>query len=329
MEHVISVSEVWPEDDEQKFRRASDLPSLFMLGLVTLGILAAGILTLSATIPGFPDLMPVTRASASIAPPSAQAPQYAAARQPSQFELPPGYAIAIGSETTLTGLRSYLLSGDDEFHAGWQKAADQLRRDVDRLRAASVNWSDGERLRHLGQFEKQIAGLLNEQDMIVTLVRSSNRFPGLRLYSEDVEPQLFQAEQLCAELLASLLSRPTDANAGAIDALARMRAALRRTSNDLAHFVQLGTNISRDDMMGRVVEVEEIATVLDSEIRRLPPSDADATRRLHAAIGAMTGPLDKILALRTQPQWDYARFVFDERVLPRYRDVLSALKQFE
>ncbi|MBX3492113.1 MAG: hypothetical protein KF899_04080 [Parvibaculum sp.] len=329
MDYEISPDSAWPADVEQTKERGRELPSLLVLGLVTLAIVTIGVMTLSVASAPFTDLLPITRASASVAPHAAPAAGTRAQEHRATFDVPPGYAIAIVSEATLTGLRSYMLTGDDEFRAGWTKTATQLRDEMNRLRDASTGWSDGRRLRHLVQFEKQVSGMLDEQDVIVSLVGSPNRFPGVRLYNEDVAPQLAQTEELCAALLATLLERPTEKNAATIDALARLRAALRQVSEGLTGFVQLGTSIVREDMAGRVVEMEEIATVLSGELRHLPPVDADAVRQLHAAVGAMTGPLDKIMALRAAPQWDYARFVFDEKVLPRYRDVLAELKQLD
>ncbi|MDP2125435.1 MAG: hypothetical protein Q8J92_13750 [Parvibaculum sp.] len=329
MDYNVSPDRAWPAEDEQTSERGWTPPSLLVLGLVTLAIVMIGLMTLSVASAPFTDLLPITRASASVAPHAAPTGRTLAQEHQAAFDMPPGYAIAIVSEATLTGLRSYMLTGDNEFRAGWTKTAAQLRGEVSRLRDASSGWSDGKRLRHLVRFEKQVAGMLDEQDVIAALVGSPNRFPGVRLYNEDVAPQLAHAEALCATLLATLLERPTEMNAATIDALARQRAALRRVSEDLTKFIQLGTSVSRSDMAGRVVEMEEIATVLNGELRHLPPADADAARQLHAAVGAMTGPLDKIMALRTAPQWDYAGFVFDEKVLPRYRDVLAELKQLD
>ena len=316
MNDAAFASEEWGADAEMPPWKGREMPSFAILGLVTLGILTAGILTLSSVFPVFPNLQPVATASASVGTASTQTPTQSTSARIAHSALPPAYAIAVRSEATLTGLRSYLLSGEDEFHAGWAKAVAQLRSEIDRLREASSHWSDGEDLRHLRQFETRIETLLREQGVIAALVHSPNRFPGYRLYREDVEPQLHEAERLCEELLATLLSRSTEANAGTIDILARLRASLRNTSTDIARFVELGTRISPDEMAGRVVEMEEIATLLSEEIRRLPPADGEVARRLHAAVSAMTGPLDKIMILRTQPQWDYARFVFDEKVLP-------------
>lgn len=306
-----------------------DTPSALVLSTVMLCVIVAGIAVLSVATSPFPGLGAVSRASASILPQAMHTGSIARleARDTTfHLEAFPGHAVATRSEATMTGLRSFVLTGEDEFRIGWEKSVDRLRADVSRLRQSSSGWSDGEKLRKLSDLERHLHILLEEQERVAVLAASGNRYPGVRLYSEDIRPRLTEAQLRCASLIDVLLGRPGGGPAGAVDALAKMRLALKNVSADMADFVVQGSGISSDAMTAAIVELEVSATKLGEELQGMRPEDSEAARQLLEQVSALAGPMDNVVALRGVAQWDFARFTFDEKVIPRFHEFVAVLK---
>lgn len=306
-----------------------DTPSALVLSTVMLCVIITGIAIVSVATSPFAGLGPVSRASASILP---QVMHTGSISRPDErdatyrIEAFPGHAVATRSEATMTGLRSFVLTGEDEFRIGWEKSIDRLRADVSRLRQSSSGWSDGEKLRKLSDLERHLHILLEEQERVAALATSGNRYPGVRLYSEDIRPRLTDSQARCASLIDVLLARPGGGPAGAVDALAKMRLALKNVSADMADFVVQGSGISSDAMTAAIVELEVSATKLGDELHGMRPEDAEAARQLLEAVAALAGPMDNVVALRGVAQWDFARFTFDEKVIPRFHEFVGILK---
>jgi len=119
---------------------------------------------------------------------------------------------------------------------------------------------------------------------------------------------------------------PGGGPAGAVDALAKMRLALKNVSADMADFVVQGSGISSDAMTAAIVELEVSATKLGEELQGMRPEDSEAARQLLEQVSALAGPMDNVVALRGVAQWDFARFTFDEKVIPRFHEFVAVLK---
>lgn len=306
-----------------------DTPSALVLSTVMLCAIIAGIAAVSVATSPFSGLGPVSHASASILQPVLHTGSIAKleARDTAlHLEAFPGHAVATRSEATMTGLRSFVLTGEEEFLIGWEKSIDRLRADVSRLRQSSSGWSDGEKLRKLSDLERHLHLLLEEQERVALLAASGNRYPGVRLYSEDIRPRLMEAQLRCASLIDVLLGRPGGGPAGAVDALAKMRLALKNVSADMADFVVQGSSISGDAMTAAIVELEVSATKLGEELHGMRPEDSAAARELLDQVSALAGPMDNVVALRGVAQWDFARFTFDDKVIPRFHEFVAVLK---
>ena len=130
----------------------------------------------------------------------------------------------------------------------------------------------------------------------------------------------------CVSLIDALLGRPGGGPAGAVDALAKMRRSLKNVSADMADFVVQGSSISSDAMTAAIVELEVSATKLGEELHALRPEDSEAARQLLEAVSALAAPMENVVALRSVAQWDYARFTFDEKVIPRFHEFVAVLK---
>jgi hypothetical protein len=329
MSPYAALKSFLPNADSDAEIDRMNTPSALVLSTVMLGIILAGIGLVSVVTSPFAGLGPVSRASASILPQVMHTGSIAKLDDRAatfRLEAFPEHAVATRSEATMTGLRSFLLTGEDEFRIGWEKSIDALRADVSRLRQASSGWSDGEKLRKLSDLDRHLQILLEEQERVAELTMSGNRYPGVRLYSEDIRPRLAEAQTRCAGLIDLLLARPGGGPAGAVDALAKMRLALKNVSADMADFVVQGSAISSNAMTSAIVELEVSATKLGEELQGMRPEDAEEARQLLDAVSTLAGPMDNVVALRGAAQWDFARFTFDEKVIPRFHEFVAVLK---
>lgn len=329
MSPFAALKKAWPGTNLDGEIDRMDTPSALVLSTVMLCAVVAGIAVISIATSPFAGLGPVSRASASILPPVLHTGSIARLEERDVMFRPeafPGHAVATGSEATMTGLRSFLLTGEDEFRIGWKKSIDRLKGDVIRLRQSSGGWADGEKLRKLSDLERHLNLLIEEQERVAALTTSGNRYPGVRLYSEDILPRLTEAQTRCATLIDALLGRPGGGPVGAVDALAKMRLALKNVSMDMAEFVVQGSAIPGEAMTAVIVELEVSATKLGEELHVMRPEDAEAARQLLEAVAALAGPMDNIIALRGAAQWDFARFTFDEKVIPRFHEFVAILK---
>jgi hypothetical protein len=329
MSALAALKKILPAADPYGEIDRMNTPSALVLSTVMLCVIVAGIALVSVATSPFAGLGPVSRASASILPHVMHTGSIARLDESDagfRLEAFPGHAVATRSEATMTGLRSFVLTGEEEFLTGWQKSVDRLRADVSRLRQSSSGWSDGEKLRKLSDLERHLQILLEEQERVAALTTSGNRYPGVRLYSEDIRPRLMEAQARCASLIDVLLARPGGGPAGAVDALAKMRLALKNVSQDMADFVVQGSSISSDAMTAAVVELEVSATSLGEQLHGMQPEDAEAARALLDAVSSLAAPMDNVVALRGVAQWDFARFTFDEKVIPRYHEFVAVLR---
>lgn len=224
--------------------------------------------------------------------------------------------FAAANEASLVALRGYLLTGSEGFKEEWLKATARFETAAAAIEDDSRLWTDGRKLVQLGEVRRVSAELLTQQRTLASLVGTSNRFPGLRLYGEDVDPALVQAVVLCDETLQSMLMSRWSAAAGSVDTLARVRGAIRAVRGDLALYLGSSDVVGPESFRANYRDFRAARDAIASLRGKVAPADQAKLDRLSALLGNADRQLQQILALKRTPRWDYADYAFKQRVLP-------------
>ncbi len=223
---------------------------------------------------------------------------------------------AAANEASLIALRGYVLTGSVGFKTEWQRSVQLFEASQNAIVKNSRGWTDGRQLLQLTEFRRTSEELLAEERTLASFVGTPNRFPGLRLYDEEVAPAFDEALRLCDLMLQSIMTSNGSDSASSVDALARLRGDVRTMRAGLALFL-------RSRVMTMPIEVEAAyesfqtsGGVLAGLRAKARPGDQAKFDRLAALIQSTDKNLQQIFALKRTSRWDYADYVFRQKVLP-------------
>ncbi|KAB7742186.1 hypothetical protein F2P47_02640 [Parvibaculum sedimenti] len=223
---------------------------------------------------------------------------------------------AAANEASLIALRGYVLTGSVGFKTEWQRSVQLFEASQNAIVKNSRGWTDGRQLLQLTEFRRTSEELLAEERTLASFVGTPNRFPGLRLYDEEVAPAFDEALRLCDLMLQSIMTSNGSDSASSVDALARLRGDVRTMRAGLALFL-------RSRVMTMPIEVEAAyesfqtsGGVLAGLRAKARPGDQAKFDRLAELIQSTDKNLQQIFALKRTSRWDYADYVFRQKVLP-------------
>lgn len=127
------------------------------------------------------------------------------------------------NEASLVALRGYVLTGSEGFKAEWESATARLEAVRGAIAQDSRSWTDGGRLVELAEMQKNADALMAVEELLKGFVGTPNRYPGLRLHTEDVAPAFAQPLSPIDETLQSILAANRPGAAASVDALAHIR----------------------------------------------------------------------------------------------------------
>ncbi len=224
--------------------------------------------------------------------------------------------FAAANEAGLVALRGYLITGSAGFLAEWQQANGRLDEIAAALDRNSRSWSDGARLRRLADLLRTTSDIEAQQRLVAGLVGTPNRFPGLRLYDEDIDPALEQAMSLCDEALRSIILSRWPGMEGSVDSLARLRGALLTLRPELRSYLVSGDGEALGALQTDYATMRAAPSMLAALRAKVSPEDQRRIDRIAALIAASDMPLQRVMTLRRSPRWDYADYGFRQKVLP-------------
>lgn len=224
--------------------------------------------------------------------------------------------FAAANEANLVALRGYLLTESEGFKSEWLKATARLEASVAAVERDSRSWTDGRKLVQLAEVRKASGALFTEQRILASLVGTSNRFPGLRLYREDVEPMLVRAFALCDDTLQSVLASRWAGSAASVDTLARLRGNIGAMRDDLSLYLDSSETTEPAPLRDAYRTFQGAQNEIASLRGKVAPADQTRLDRLAAALRDAEERLGRILALKRTPRWDYADYAFKQKLLP-------------
>lgn len=224
--------------------------------------------------------------------------------------------FAAANEAGLVALRGYLLTGSAGFLAEWRQANGRVDEIAAALDRDSRSWSDGARLRRLADLLRATSDIEAQQRLVARLVGTPNRFPGLRLYDEDIDPALEQAMSLCDETLRSIIVSRWAGMEGSVDSLARLRGALLTLRPELRSYLVSGDGEALNALQADYAAMRAAPPMLAALRVKVSPEDQLRIDRIAALIAAIDMPLQRVMTLRRSPRWDYADYGFRQKVLP-------------
>ncbi len=109
-----------------------------------------------------------------------------------------------------TGLRGYLLTGDDRYLAPYEKAVATINTNLDSLRTLVLNSTDPADIEDLAQLSRQISRKLSELDLSLRLRRQNNDDAWKFVLSTDVGKENMDAIRTIAGRLTDRSAQKTD-----------------------------------------------------------------------------------------------------------------------
>lgn len=222
----------------------------------------------------------------------------------------------VTSEAGLVALRGYLLTGSDGFKAEWVEAMSRLEAAQTAIEVDSRSWTEGTRLVQLRDMRKAVAALRNEEAVLAGIVATPNRHPGLRLYREDTDRMLAEAQTLLDETLRSVLASNWAGAAAHIDTLARIRGDVRDIRESLVIYLPSGATMPPEALQVEYAAFRRAPAALTALRNKVSPEDQARIETLAQLLGEADTQLQQILALKQTPRWDYADYAFKQKVLP-------------
>ncbi|MBX3489536.1 hypothetical protein [Parvibaculum sp.] len=231
--------------------------------------------------------------------------------------------FAKASEVSLIALRGYVLAGNPGFREEWRQATGKRKALEAEIERNAYLWTDGERLVQLRNLRMSMDSLAENEKLVASLVGTSNRFPGLRLYNEDVQPALVRAIELCNDSIQSFLV--SDKSNAAIGALAELRGNIRLAEEGLSTFLHSGLSAPPPELSQSLRQIRKAPAALD----RIGGSAGDPRLdRLVDMLRKASLQIDDIIALKRTERWDYADYAFRQKVLPETEQILFVVKNW-
>jgi len=222
---------------------------------------------------------------------------------------------AAANEAALIALRGYILTGSDGFRTEWQRNVDLFEASQNAIIKNSQGWTDGRQLLQLTEFRRTSEELLAEEQVLASIVGTPNRFPGLRLYDEEVAPAFDEAVRLCDVMLQSVMTSNWPDSASSVDALARLRGDVRTMRAGLALYLRSRATTMPIEVEAAYESFQNSGSVLSTLRVKARPGDQAKYDRLSALIQSTDKQLQQILALKRTSRWDYADYAFRQKVL--------------
>lgn len=219
-------------------------------------------------------------------------------------------------EASLVALRGYLLTEGEGFRTEWLEATIRLQAAMNALEAHSGNWTDGQRLVELVEAKRILADLLAETRAVAAIAGTVNRYPGLQLFIEDIQPALTEAQALCADVMSAMLAVSSPESVGPVGPFAAFRGDVEVLREETAHYVSAPVALPGVPVSASAESFEARRATLVS-IRDDAPAEArPKIDRLIVLMDFTQEKLNRIFALRAGERWDYADFAFRTRVTP-------------
>lgn len=218
-------------------------------------------------------------------------------------------------QASLVALRGYLLTNGEGFRTEWLDATVKLQSAANAIERESATWTDGQRLVQFVEMRRVVDRLLAEQRAVASIIGTENRYPGLQLFNEDVQPALDEAQALCAEVLSAMLADSSPEDAAAIDPVARLRGDLDALRDGLATYVAAGREADPPEAASKA-QFSAMTGTIQGVRKDVPAALQPKIDRLAVLIGTVEEKLQRIFALRASQRWDYADYAFQTRIMP-------------
>lgn len=218
-------------------------------------------------------------------------------------------------EASLVALRGYLLTEGPGFQREWLQATVRLQAAAEAFGKQSSTWTDGRRLVQLVEMQRLVGRLLAEERAAASIIGTVNRYPGLQLYAEDVQPALSEAQSLCAEVMNAMLAISSPDVVGPIGPFAEFRGDLDDLRGGLVDYMG-----ARSDTGPPVAASDERLDAMRETlagVRPQVPAEMQAKiDRIGALLTTVEEKLSRTFALRESERWDYANYAFRTRIGP-------------
>lgn len=234
-----------------------------------------------------------------------------------------GFADA--NEAGLVALRGYLITGSDGFMDEWQGAMARLDAAQMAIEIDSRDWTDGARIIQLRDMRKSVAALKAEEETLAGLVSTANRYPGLRLYRDDTERALAEAETLIDVALASVMQSNRTGVAARVDTLAHVRKTLRALRASLNVYLPSSARGAPAQLMAEYASFRADLPILEAMRNQVGPDDQARLAKVGYLLANADMQLQHIMALKLTPRWDYADFSFKQKVMPLSEKISSII----
>lgn len=232
---------------------------------------------------------------------------------------------AEANEATLVALRGFVLTGSAGFRTEWMHGRDRLRNVQAAVARDSRSWTDGTKLVAFAALSKDVDQSLDAQRLLVDLAPTSNRYPGRRVYDEDVAPAFAEMLSLCDTGLQSILASNWPDAAANANVLASLRGQIRTMRQQMPLYLSSAENAPSSALQANIDALRQAATQLQGLRGKVAPADQARLDRIAVLLQQTSGKVDQLLQLKRSDRWDYADYSFRQKILPGAERISATL----
>ncbi|WP_439575122.1 methyl-accepting chemotaxis protein [Phreatobacter sp.] len=208
----------------------------------------------------------------------------------------------------------------------WEQTWEEIARDrdaMDRYAASFVREEDRARWTEARPvFDEMKAS----QRRVLNLIGTSEQFPALTAYEQDIVPRLGALEETLATLVAREIDKGANASEMVMSFLVALQARTLSAVRDLGSYVHLGRDAEKKQFEESWKRAQERLGDITVFSGTLTTEQNQALEKVRAAMAAIQFGATDILALRGEAGWNAPMALMRSEVLPLTGRILTALE---
>ncbi len=218
-----------------------------------------------------------------------------------------------------------LIDPRDQNFFFWEQAWTQIAESRDAMDRFAANFSDQERTRW-NQARPVFDEMKAAQRRVLNLVGTSEQFPALSAYENDIVPRLAPLEQALTTLVSREIDKGAEASEQVMTILVALQARTLSAVRDLGSFVHTGNPRDKTQFEQAWARAQERLGDMSIFGGTLNTEQNTALDKVRAAISAIRFGATDVVELRSDGGWNAPLALMRSEVAPLTEKIMAALE---
>ncbi len=226
------------------------------------------------------------------------------------------HALAMGTQSSLTALRSWMVLGDPEFRTERARVwKEDIWPHIERLQEGDRGRGRTDRLEELGKLNFLFADLFELQWKIEDVVNTPGNEPARVHMDRDVTPIVASIEETLSSLYES------EKTSGRAIALERFGFAFRQSYQYLSRFMETGEPSQEKQFSQALESARQSISNLVKDRARFTQNNGRRLLNLQTELNHIQTFAKEVISLRKSDQWNIAENWLNGRLIPLEREI--------